>query len=85
MKLNLNYSEISYLNLSLRGVPANLFLLENISKPKISNFNIIIFINMYISIIKQDIRIYIHYSRPNGWTEWADIFTFLREFGGNID
>ena len=23
---------------------------------------------------KQDIRIYDPYSRPNGWTEWADIF-----------
>ena len=25
-------------------------------------------------IIKQVIRMYVPYSRPNGWTEWADIF-----------
>ena len=31
-------------------------------------------INIYI--IKQDIRIYIHvaYNRPNGWTDWAEVF-----------
>ena len=28
----------------------------------------------YIYIIKQDIRIYVPYSRPNGWTDWAEIF-----------
>ena len=29
-----------------------------------------------INLIKQDIRIYIYvaYSWPNGWTEWAEIF-----------
>ena len=27
-----------------------------------------------IYIIKQDIRIYVAYSRPNGWTDWAEIF-----------
>ena len=27
-----------------------------------------------IYIIKQDIRIYVPCSRPNGWTDWADIF-----------
>ena len=29
-----------------------------------------------IYIIKQDIRIHIYvvYSRPNGWTDWAEIF-----------
>ena len=27
-----------------------------------------------IYIIKQDIRIYVPYSRPNGWTDWAEIF-----------
>ena len=27
-----------------------------------------------IYIIKQDIHIHVAYSRPNGWTEWADIF-----------
>ena len=25
-----------------------------------------------IYIIKQDIRIYVPYSRPNGWTDWAE-------------
>ena len=25
-------------------------------------------------IIKQDIRLYVPYSRPNGWTDWAEIF-----------
>jgi len=25
-------------------------------------------------LIKQDFRICVPYSRPNGWTEWADIF-----------
>ena len=29
---------------------------------------------MVIYIIKQDDRIYVHFSRPNGWTEWAEIF-----------
>ena len=29
---------------------------------------------VYIYIIKQDIRIYVPYSRPNGWTDWAEIF-----------
>ena len=28
-----------------------------------------------IYLIKQDIRIFVAYSRPNGWTEWADIFS----------
>ena len=27
-----------------------------------------------IYIIKQDSHIYVPYSRPNGWTDWADIF-----------
>ena len=27
-----------------------------------------------IYIIKQDIRIYVPNRRPNGWTEWTDIF-----------
>ena len=27
-----------------------------------------------IYIIKQDIRIYVPYSRPNCWTDWAEIF-----------
>jgi len=27
-----------------------------------------------IYILKQDIRIYVHSNRPNGWTEWADFF-----------
>ena len=26
-----------------------------------------------IYIIKQDIRIYVPYSRPYGWTDWADM------------
>ena len=30
--------------------------------------------NLKIYIMKQDIHIYAAYSRPNGWTEWADIF-----------
>ena len=29
---------------------------------------------IYIYIIKGDFRIHVLYSRPNGWTEWADIF-----------
>ena len=28
----------------------------------------------HIYIIKQDIRIYVPYSRPNGWTDCAEIF-----------
>ena len=28
----------------------------------------------FIHIIKQDIQIYVPYSHPNCWTEWADIF-----------
>ena len=27
-----------------------------------------------IYIIKQDIRIYVVYSRPNGWIDWAENF-----------
>ena len=27
-----------------------------------------------ISIIKQDIRIDVEYSRPNGWNDWAEFF-----------
>ena len=27
-----------------------------------------------IYIIKQDIHIYVAYSRPNCWTDWAEIF-----------
>ena len=27
-----------------------------------------------LNIIKQDICIYVPYSRPNSWTDWADIF-----------
>jgi len=29
---------------------------------------------MDIYIRKQDIHIYVAYVRPNGWTEWAEIF-----------
>ena len=29
---------------------------------------------MLIFIIKQDICIYVHYSWPNGWTDWAEFF-----------
>ena len=32
------------------------------------------FQTMVIYTIKQDIRIYVHFSRPNGWTEWAELF-----------
>jgi len=32
-----------------------------------------IFLSNYIYIIKQDIRIYVPYGRPNGWTEWPEI------------
>ena len=28
----------------------------------------------YSYIIKQNIYIHVAYSRPNGWTNWADIF-----------
>ena len=31
-------------------------------------------------IIKQDIRIYVTNSRPNGWTEWAEIFVDTQWF-----
>jgi len=41
---------------------------ESSDTPKVKMFFCFIF------IIKQDIRIYVSYSRPNGWTEWADIF-----------
>ena len=34
----------------------------------------IITLHVYIFIIKQDIRLYVPYSRPNGWTDWAEIF-----------
>ena len=27
-----------------------------------------------IFMIKQDIHIYVAYSRPDGWTDWAEIF-----------
>ena len=30
-------------------------------------------VDQTIFIIKQDIRIYVPYSRPNGWTDWAEI------------
>ena len=30
--------------------------------------------SIHIYTIKQDIRIYVPYSRPNGWTDWAEIF-----------
>ena len=44
---------------------------ENIYlKIKINTINI----NVVFYIIKQDIHIYVPYSRPNGWTEWAEIF-----------
>ena len=39
------------------------------------NCNIINLIELdYIYIIKQDSHIYVPYSRPNGWTDWAEIF-----------
>ena len=28
----------------------------------------------FIYTIKRDICVYVPYSRPNGWTEWADFF-----------
>ena len=31
-----------------------------------------------IHAIKQDIHIYIAYSRPNGWTDWPDFFVDTR-------
>ena len=34
--------------------------------------NNILLLSFYI--IKQDIRIYVPYSRPNSWTEWAEFF-----------
>ena len=34
-----------------------------------------------IYMIKQDIHIYLPYSRPSGWTEWADFF-LLTLMGG---
>ena len=38
------------------------------------NLNEIILLGYLIYIIKQDIRKYVPYSRPNGWTDWAEIF-----------
>ena len=35
-----------------------------------------------IYIIKQYIRIYIPYSRSNGWTEWADFFVDTHGYSG---
>ena len=53
-------------------------------KPQQSRYNLFIFfciskkLKTDIHIIKQDIRIYIYiyvaYSRPNGWTDWTEIF-----------
>ena len=39
--------------------------------------------NFHISfIIKQDSHIYVPYSRPNGWTDWAEIFCGHSEVAG---
>ena len=37
-------------------------------------YNILCLDNSVIYIIKQDIRLYVPYSRPNGWTDWAEFF-----------
>ena len=37
--------------------------------------------SLKIYIIKQDIRIYVPYSRPNGWTDWAEIFLWTLRGG----
>ena len=37
-----------------------------------------------IYIIKQDSHIYVPYSRPNGWTDWAEIFCGHSEAPGNV-
>ena len=39
----------------------------------INNFIRPIWFKLFFKI-KKDIRIYVPYSRSNGWTEWADIF-----------
>ena len=36
-----------------------------------SGQEIIVFGAFYL---KQDIRLYVPYSQPNGWTDWAEIF-----------
>ena len=33
-------------------------------------------------MIKQDIRIYVAYRRPNGWTDWAGFFLLTLMGGG---
>ena len=45
---------------------------ENFSWPKKSPLNLSPHSAIYI--IKQDIRIYVAYSRLNGWTDWAEFF-----------
>ena len=37
-----------------------------------------------IYIIKQEIRIYVPYSRPNGWTEWAEFFVDIHGWPGGV-
>ena len=36
-----------------------------------------LYVKIIFYMIKQDIQIYVGYSRPNGWTEWADIFVYI--------
>ena len=44
-----------------------------------------ILVVVYIYTIKQEIRIYVPYSRPNGWTEWAEfVCGHSWVAGGNI-
>ena len=44
----------------------------------LSNFKRLIVNELLIYIIKQDIRIYkyVAYKRPNGWTDWAEFFSW---------
>ena len=37
-----------------------------------------------IYIIKQDIRIYVAYSRPNGWTDWAELLLNTHGWPGGV-
>ena len=48
------------------------WLVQTVKSSKYSFMLIWTFNTIYI--IKQDIRIYVPYSRPNGSTEWAEIF-----------
>jgi len=50
-----------------KNLPEN--LADRIPPPQKIPFNYLLYI-----ITQEDISIYVAYSRPNGWTEWAEFF-----------